>query len=100
MEFVEEFDDAWTEQEMLNVCTRLVSYCRAFELAPEARILFRKVLNFMLAELEWRKKRLRFNKVAIVEDTIQPSNKLIGPRLLRGLKRATGGHPMKKVGLR
>jgi hypothetical protein len=91
IEFTAGFDDARTEQEMWKVCTRLVSYCKAFELALEARILLRKVRNFMLAELERGKMPVRLNKGAIVKDTIQTSNKLMGRRPLRRLKRATGG---------
>jgi hypothetical protein len=54
MEFVIEFSDAETPQQMLDVCNRLRSYCSAFKLAIETRLLMRRVVKFMSAELKYR----------------------------------------------
>ncbi len=53
-ELIAEFADAETQREMLDVCGRLQSYCSAFVLAAETRLLMRRVTKFMRAELEHR----------------------------------------------
>jgi hypothetical protein len=56
MEFITTFANAETPREMLDVLIRLQSYCAAFELAVEARLLMRRVLTFVHADMEFHRR--------------------------------------------
>jgi hypothetical protein len=57
MQYVNDFDNALTAEEMLHVCDRLRSYCAAFNLAAETQLLMTRVVRFMNEELERRAQR-------------------------------------------
>ena len=54
IEFVTQLPDAGTVQEIFKVFDRFMSFCAAYQLAPEARKLGRRACRTVVAELDYR----------------------------------------------
>jgi hypothetical protein len=54
IEFVTQLADAGTVQEIFKILDRFMSFCSAYQLAPEARKLGRRACRRVAAELDYR----------------------------------------------